>query len=436
MRILCLLVLTLQPVLALGQTRPDFSPEVRQYIRVDAPRVALTHVRIVDGTGAPMKADQTILIEGSSIVAVGSSDEIQIPDDAEVLELRGHTVIPGLIGLHDHSYYSAPGRSVQLSYSGPRLYLAAGVTTIRTTGSIQPYTEMNLKRAIEAGEIPGPRTIITGPYMTGGQGASDMNRLSGPEDARRTVAYWAEEGVTWFKAYTEISREELGAAIDEAHRHGVKVTAHLCSVSYREAVALGIDNLEHGLFANTDYAAGKEPDVCPPDFRGSLAALDLDSDEVRATFRDMIDNGVGMTSTLAVYEMYVPDRPPIEPRALEILAPEVAQAVLEARRRVDEEGGSVGAVFEKAMQYERAFVEAGFEPVEAITILTDNGAKILDMDDRLGTVTVGKLADLVVSDGDPIADPARIREVRLVFKEGVGYDPGKLLESIRGVGVR
>ena len=112
--------------------------------------------------------------------------------------------------------------------------------------------------------MPGPTIIVTGPYLTGGSGPSSMNRLDDPEAARRVVRYWAEEGVTWFKAYAEIGRAELGAAIDEAHKLGVKVTAHLCSVTYREAVALGIDNLEHGLFANTDYVPDKEPDVCPP----------------------------------------------------------------------------------------------------------------------------------------------------------------------------
>ena len=79
-----------------------------------------------------------------------------------------------------------------------------------------------------------------------------MPVLSGPESARRMVRYWAEEGVTWFKAYTQISRAELGAAIDEAHKHGVKVTAHLCSVGFREAIALGIDALEHGMLTNTE----------------------------------------------------------------------------------------------------------------------------------------------------------------------------------------
>ena len=107
------------------------------------------------------------------------------------------------------------------------------------------------------------------------------------------------------------------AAIDEAHKHGIKVTAHLCSVTFREAVALGIDNLEHGLVANTDYVDGKQPDLCPEEALRYSAQVDLDmsSEEVQTTFREMIDAGVSMTSTMAINEMYVPGRPPVEQRS-------------------------------------------------------------------------------------------------------------------------
>src|SRR5690606_5006483 len=205
-----------------------------------------------------------------------------------------------------------------------RLYLASGVTTIRTTGARYPYEELNLKHDIDTGRAVGPTMFTTGPYLTGEQGPVNMTRLEGPEQARRVVRYWSEEGVDWFKAYTWISRAELGAAIEEAHRHGVKVTAHLCSVGYREAVALGIDNLEHGLFANSEYDPEKRPDECPSGFRGGYADLDVDGPEVQATFRAMIEAGVPMTSTLVVYEISVAGRPPIEERVYDVLAPEIA----------------------------------------------------------------------------------------------------------------
>ncbi|MDQ3606821.1 MAG: amidohydrolase family protein [Gemmatimonadota bacterium] len=226
--------------------------------------------------------------------------------------------------MHNHTFYTTANRQAQISFSAPRLYLASGVTTVRTTGSYHPYSELNLKRTIEDGRTPGPRMHITGPYITG-PGGGYMTEVSTPEDARRVVAYWAEEGATWFKAYTRISRAELQAAIDEAHRRGLKFTGHLCSVSFREAVALGIDNLEHGLFTNSDYDPNKQPDDCPNTMYASLVSVDVNGPEVQATFRDMIQNNVAMTSTLAVYELAYPNRPPLEDRVLEVLAPEVRQ---------------------------------------------------------------------------------------------------------------
>ena len=311
--------------------------------------------------------------------------------------------------------------------------------------------------------------FTTGPYLTGEQGSQTMTRLSGPEQARRVVRYWAEEGVSWFKAYTTISRAELGAAIDEAHRHGVKVTAHLCSVGYREAVALGIDNLEHGLFANSEYSPQKEPDECPQGFRNGYGDLDISSPEVQATFRDMIDNGVAMTSTLVVYEISVAGRAPIEERVFDVLAPEIAAEVRElAEQRRAGYGAIDPVMLEKAMEYEYAFaqaggllaagvdptgygaappgfgdqknfellLEAGFTPPEVVQIMAANGAKVLGIYDDVGTVEAGKIADLVVLEGDPESD-GHIRDTRIVFRHGIGWDAPALIESVRGiVGIR
>ena len=457
-----------------AQTRSDLSDLTREFVSVDAPVIALTNVIVIDGSGGEPRSGQTVVITDDRITAVGPSSEVEVPNGAEVLELSGHTVVPGLVGMHNHSYYTAAGgRAAQLDFSGPRIYLASGLTTIRTTGSRSTYAELNLKQAIESGQMPGPTLIVTGPYLTGGSGPSTMARPQDPEAARRVVRYWAEEGVTWFKAYTQIGRAELGAAIDEAHKHGVKVTAHLCSVTYREAVALGIDNLEHGLFANTDYVPNKEPDRCPPGFRRDYYDLDIEGPEVQATFREMIDNNVPMSSTLAVYEMSVPGRPPIDQRALDVLAPEVAEDVLAENQRYTERDpddyGTSPAVFKKAMEYELAFfraggilgagvdptgygaalpgfgdqrnyellIEAGFTPGEAIQVMSANGAKILEMDDSIGRIEVGKIADLAVIGADLAADPANIKKVVTVFKNGVGFDSAKLIASITGyVGVR
>ncbi len=446
------------------------SEEFRDLVAVDAPVVALTNVTVIDGTGAPARTGQTVVVEGERIRAVGPADGVEIPAGAEVLDLEGHTVIPGLVGLHNHSYYTGGrGRAAQLSFSGSRMYLGSGVTTIRTTGARYPYEELNLRREIEEGRVVGPTMFTTGPYLTGEQGPVNMTLLEGPEQARRVVRYWSEEGVDWFKAYTWISRAELQAAIDEAHRHGVGVTAHLCSVGYREAVAMGIDNLEHGLFANSEYAPDKEPDDCPSGFRSGYVDLDVNGPEVQATFRDMIENGVAMTSTLVVYEISVAGREPIEERVYEILAPEIAAEVREiAERRRAGEGAIDPAVYQKALEYEYAFVqaggllaagvdptgygaappgfgdqrnfelllEAGFTPVEVIEIMSANGARVLGIDDEVGTVEAGKVADLVVIEGD-VEAAGHIRDTRIVFRHGLGWDSAALIESVRGiVGIR
>jgi imidazolonepropionase-like amidohydrolase len=275
--------------------------------------------------------------------------------------------------------------------------------------------------------------------------------------------------VSWFKAYTWISRAELGAAIEEAHEHGVKVTAHLCSVGYREAVALGIDNLEHGLFANSEYDPNKQPDECPAGFRSNYANLDVNGPEVQATFKDMIDNDVAMTSTLVVYEISVAGRPPIEERIYDVLAPEIAEEVREiAIARRAGQGAIDPAVFAKAMEYERAFVdaggvlaagvdptgygaappgygdqrnyelllEAGFSPEKVVQIMSLNGAKVLGIEDEVGSIEVGKIADLVMIDAD-LETVRNLHDTEIVFRHGIGWDSELLIESIRGlVGVR
>ena len=453
-----------------AQPADTLSDAVRQFVEVAESTVALTGVQVVDGTGSPAASGQTILIENGRIAAVGPDADVDIPGGARVLALDGHTVVPGFVGLHDHTFYMTRGRRVQLNFSAPRLYLASGVTAIRTTGAFSPYSELNLKRSIQEGLEIGPRMFITGPYLSGAGAMSQMFQVSTPEDARRVVAYWADEGVDWFKAYTRIGDEELAAAIDEAHRRGVKVTGHLCSVSFREAVALGIDNIEHGFFTNSDYVAGKQPGVCPPGVQRSLLEVDLEGEEVAATIREMVEQGVAMTSTLPVYELAIPNRPPLEQRVLDMLAPGARDEYLQSRADVaSRDDAPMAELFPKAQAFERMFVEAGgllaagvdptgmggalpgygdqrnyelllesgFSPEQVIRIMSLNGARVLGEDGRFGSIEPGKLADLVVIDGDPVRREAEIRNVTLVFKEGVGYDAPALAESVRGlVGLR
>lgn len=455
----------------LAARQPALSGEVLRYVSVREPVVALVGARVIDGTGAPAVDGRTILLRDGRIEAFGPDAQVQIPAGARVIDVAGRTVVPGLVGMHDHTYYSYGGFSTQMWYTGPRLYLAGGVTTIRTAGSQHPYAELNMKRSIDAGLQPGPRVHPSGPYLNGPVGAgAAQSPLEGEDDARRVVAYWASEGATWLKASGGISRAVLGAVIDEAHRHGIGVTGHLCSVTFREAAALNIDNLEHGFITNSDYIANKQPDVCPPDNMVAQVDVDLASPAVAATYRDLVANGVVVTSTLSVYEGFMPDRAPLDPRVLDALAPHAREALEQFRAQLEAgEGLTVPALlFEKMMRWERGFaaaggvlvagvdpwgsgslpgygdqrnyellVEAGFSPPEVVRIMTLNGARLLRQDDLYGSIEPGKLADLVVLRGDLTADPTVIRNVELVFRDGVGYDPAKLVADVRGqVGIR
>ncbi len=448
--------------------RPDsLAEEVRKYVAVDTAVVALTHVMLLDGTGAAPAADQTVVIRAGRIAEVGPAARVTVPAGAQTMDLSGHTVIPGLVGMHDHLFYTAAGgRAVQMSYTGPRLYLASGVTTIRTAGSRSTYAEINLKDAIGRGLVPGPRIHLTAPYITGAPGGGSMDVVTSPEEARRFVAYWASEGATWIKAYTDIRRAELGAAIKEAHKRGLKVTGHLCSVSFREAVALGIDNLEHGMLTASDFDPSKQPDVCPVSTIGRNNEADPRGEAAQATIQALVKHGVSMTSTLAVYEPFVANRPTKEPRVLNAMAPEVRASYMKIRQEIDSTGsGPIAAEgLRSAMTFEREFVEAGgllaagvdptgiggalagygdqrnyelfieagFAPEQAVKIMTANGAKILGVQRQLGTVERGKLADLVVLRGDLTSDPTVIRNPTVVFKDGIGYDSAKLIASVEG----
>ncbi len=456
----------------LAAQRPaDLSDDVLRYVTVGEPVVALVGARVIDGTGAAPAAGRTILIRDGRITAVADDGQLAIPADARVIDLTGHTVIPGLVGLHNHTYYAFGGRSTQMHFTGPRLYLAGGVTTIRTAGAQHPYAEMNMKRGIDAGRVPGPRVHASGPYLNGavGPGGAQAPLLT-EADARRVVSYWAEEGATWLKASGSITRAVLGAAIDEAHKHGMGFTGHLCSVTFREAAALGIDNLEHGLITNSDYIANKVPDQCPPENMIAQVNVDLDGEAVKATYRDLIAHGVAVTSTLSVYELFVPERAPLDPRVMDALSDEAKAALLDFRRELESGQGLVVPVrlFDKMLKWERNFVlagglltagvdpwgngslpgygdhrnyelliEAGFSPAEAVRIMTLNGAKLLKEDAEYGSVEVGKRADLAVLRGDPASNASDIRNVTLVFKDGVGYDPVKLIADVKGqVGIR
>jgi hypothetical protein len=360
-----------------------------------------------------------------------------------------------------------------MSFSSPRLYLASGVTTLRTTGSIEPYLDLNLRRAIDDGRIPGPHIDVTGPYLEGpGAFALEMHELKDAADAKSTVDFWADQGVTSFKAYMNITRAELKAAIDEAHKRGLKLTGHLCSVTYPEAVELGIDNLEHGFFVNTQLDPGKQPDQCPRSSGNpTIAKMTPDTPEGKALIDLLVQHHVAITSTLPVFQSDDPVHLHVQPRVLDTMSPPTRQAYLTTRSlelqraALDPKAAAARAqLLKNDMAMEHAFaaagglllagpdptgdggtlpgfgdqreiellVDAGFTPLEAIKIGTLNGATYEGRADHIGTIAVGKNADLVVVTGDPSKNINDIEDTVLIFKDGVAFDSQKLLDSVRG----
>jgi imidazolonepropionase-like amidohydrolase len=444
------------------------------------------HVRVLDGSGAPAQDNRTVVLRGGKIESVGDAAP---PDAARVIDLAGRSVIPGLVGMHNHLMYTAsinldeddkippPGFLVtELAFSAPRLYLASGVTTMRTTGSIEPYTDLNIRTLIDEMKMPGPHIDVTGPYLEGKDSFfPQLAALKTPDQATKTVAFWASQGATSFKAYMNISEAVLGAAIKEAHRHGIKLTGHLCSVDWRQAAALGIDDLEHGpVFTDSEFVPDRKKDVCPqiPAIVASWEKLEIDSAPVKSLIQDLIKRHVAVTSTLPVFEAGITSRPVLSQRQTQMMSAESLRSYLAARASAASAAGRAAkseAALKKEMAFELAFVraggtllagpdptgnggtlpgfadqrelellvEAGFTPLEAIHIATANGAIFEKQIDRIGTIAAGKQADLVVVKGDPSQKITDVENVELVFKDGIAYDPAKLINSVRGmVGIR
>jgi imidazolonepropionase-like amidohydrolase len=442
---------------------------VRPFVTVSAPIVALTHVRVIDGTGAPPLEDQTVMIANGRIATIGPTARIVVSPSAEVHDLTGRTVLPGLVMVHEHFFYPAGnGMYTEQGWSFPKLYLAGGVTTLRTGGSIEPYADISLALGIAAGDVAGPAMDVTGPYLEGpGLPLPQIHALRDSAEARRMVEYWADLGATSFKAYMHISRAELGAAIAAAHARRLKVTGHLCSVTFREAADLGIDDLEHGFLVATDFVPGKKPDACPSrdSVVASLVALDPDGPAAGELIRFLVSKHVALTSTLPVFETFTPGRPPAPPGALDAMLPEAREQYLRQRVRIATSPDTTWVVLlRKEMRLERAYaqagglvltgtdptgyggvvagfanhralellVEAGFTPLEAIRIGTLNGATFLGRADRVGSLEAGKAADLIVVNGNPALNIADIEHVELVFKGGTGYDPARLIAAAQG----
>jgi len=447
----------------------QLSAAVKQFISVNEDTIALTHAKVVDGTGGPSKANQTIIVIRGRIVQFGGFGSIAVPASAKTIDCTGKTIIPGMVMMHEHLFYGEAqppyylGVAMPLSF--PKLYLAGGATTIRTGGTVEPQTDLNIKKWIEEGKMVGPDIDVTGPYIEREfLPIPEVQFIKSPEEADEEVRYWIKRGCTSFKVYMDISRDDLKRVVAAAHQNNLKVTGHLCSITYREAAELGIDNLEHGFVPCSDFVKDRKEDVCAfGAVTPSIKKLDVTSPEMRDLMRFLIEKKVSLTSTLPVFEPYT---------GREIFPGAGETAVVQPIREVVEKNynaavgkdSSDAALFKKEMAWEKQFfdmggrlmagvdptgagrtipgysdrhvlellVEAGFTLSQAVKICSLNAAEYLGRDKEIGTIAVGKRADLVLINGDPEKQIKDVRNTEIVFKNGVGYDSKKLFESVNG----
>lgn len=442
------------------------SEDLASYVAVSAERVLIKNVSILSGEAKEALRHQDIFIGGAMISAIGPSGTLSPPIGTQIIDGSGSWVMPGIIGMHNHTHM--PGVTL-MEYTAPRLYLAGGVTTMTTTGSADGEGELRLAANIKAGNIPGPTIFASAPYISGPGGNPPMDKPETIEDAQAFVDNWARKGVAWFKLYRHTDPGIAKAIIDRAHDHGLKVTGHLCSITYEEAANMGIDSLEHGLNAATDFVSDKPAGQCVAS-RASKTVLTPDSQELANLIQILVANDVTITSTLAILESSFPHRPQGEDRALAALSPDQVEAYHQRQAQLisrRETTSSTPAYWDLLLAFEQKFVaagghlvagpdngrhilpgygdqrnfvllvEAGFEPEQAVRIMTWNGAKTLGIDDKTGLIKAGYHADLLLIDGDIETNPSAIQNIRYVFKGGLGYDPQTLIDDVKGqVGLR
>jgi imidazolonepropionase-like amidohydrolase len=470
MKTACFKVLTTALVLLVGARSytQNFTPSVRSYIRVQSPVIALVDAKVIDGTGNAAKLHQTIIVSNGLITAIGSTKDIHPPADAEVINCSGKTIIPGLVMVHEHLYYTEFLDSffniAQMASSFAKMYLAGGATTIRTAGSIEPQTDLAIKRMINEGKLIGPNMDVTAPYIERpGFDIPALNTIKDSAEAAASVNFWADKGCTSFKMYMHALPEDLQAVVREAHKRGLKVTGHLNTITYREAATLGIDDLEHGFMACTDFDTTKKVGQFSTLYSKALLNLPENSNKMKDLIHYLIQKNVALTSTLPVFEPYT-GREIILGGDTSILVQPMKEVVVNRWRKAQNKDSAARVLFKKNMAWEKQFydagglllagtdptgsgrtvagygsrrevellVEAGFSPVQAIKIATLNGAVYLGSSKEIGSLEKGKQADLVLIDGDLEKDIKNIRNTELVFKQGIGFDSKKIFESVRG----
>lgn len=446
----------------------EFSKQVIDFIEIQDSIIAITNVTLIDGTGGVIKENYDIMFINNRITSIAKSGELKIQKNAKIIDGTGKTVIPGFIMMHEHLFHAKPFngnyKAVHMTNTFPKMYLAGGVTTMRTAGSIEANTDLNLKNLIDQGRALGPTIDVSTPHVERMGFIPQVQSLYGDEDIEAWLNYWFNKGITSVKVYNHITKEDLKKIIEVAHKRNIKVTGHLCSITYREAAELGIDNLEHGFIASTDFVSDKKENKCVNGVP-SLLELDENNPELLDLMKFLIERKVTLTYTPNVFEPFT-GREVIPGGGKVSLAPyllEQMQTIYDQANNSKRDSlGLIG--FKKEMKRILKFhsmggkitvgtdptgsgktiagysnqrliellIETGFSIEEAIKLSTLNGAEYLGIEQETGTIEVGKRADLILINGNLSKDVSAIRNMEIVFKNGIGFNSKKIFDSVKG----
>lgn len=425
-KLLLLLFTTCAIAVAQSGQRPGVKPKlVREVNEVVQPRpnnlTAIIGVTLIDGRGGPVIPDSVVLIRGERIAAVGKRGSISIPPGAETFDGKGLTLLPGLIDSHFH---------IDGDDSLPALFLSHGVTSLRDPGQwIEAYN------GTRKGSAPIPRLFLCGPHLDSPPPAypADSLIVRDAEETRLAVNRFVDDGASAIKVYFRLPLSLIKVAVETAHSRGIPVTAHLEIVDAGDAIRVGVDGIEHA----TSFGTALMPVRDAEKYRQAVLAdnnarrdgryqvwntIDLSSPRAKALFKLIVDRGTVVSPTLAVFERQKGDKDTSEVHVRGFRQMEnFVRLVHRAGAKVVVGSHSSVPHAKRGWAYQRELellVESGLTPMQAIVAGTAENARFFRVADRLGTIEVGKLADLLIVEGDPSKNISDMRRVKRVMLNG------------------
>ncbi len=428
----------------------SYAQSNKDFVTYRQKEILLQNSRIIDVEKGIVLEGYSILIKNGKIARIEKTGKLHVHDSITAIDMTGKTLLPGLVMLHEHmNYFSGQAVWDHHPVSFPKLFLAAGVTTLRTAGAENPMYDLNLKRRIDVGNAVGPRMFVTGPMFNDtSAGFLGDFIISNYQEARKATAFWADMGCTSFKVYSDISREALRGVIEEAHARGLMVTGHLGKMSCTEAVSLGIDNIEHGFvscsselqFAFDSFWTIHQDDKKVQDLIDLLVQK-----KVVLTVTPFSDSDFGDTTKLEYLSLdekerikgFIKNKPPFVPKEANDrqLRPLEKMYVKKGGQLVL---GADAADFGIIPGFQNhnvliSMVKGGWSPLQVLKMATIDGARFLRMDKELGSIEVGKIADLIVVSGKPDKVIEDIKNVETVFHNGIGYNSKVLRDRVKGL---